>query len=217
MGNKKVRPETGPSHFCGGETIEECEETVVNLSNSKIGAILDYSVEGRHEEEDFGQTKEEIIRTIKRAKDDDRVPFAVFKVTGIAPLGTLEKISSDTELTEKGRWKWERIRERVNSICQYAHSIDQQLFIFDEIKTKGLSVRQTETLVRNLYREKETKKTTTNSLPEGYKKVEDKLATHFSTRVKMKHSKNGSGQITFDYYSLEELNKLLDQMNVQID
>ena len=48
-------------------------------------------------------------------------------------------------------------------------------------------------------------------------KVEDKLASHFSTRVKMRHSKNGSGQITFDYYSLEELNKLLDQMNVNIE
>jgi len=94
--------------------------------------------------------------------------------------------------------------------------IDQQLFIFDEIKTKGLSVRQTEHLVRNLYKGKEAKKTK-NSLPDGYKKVEDKLASHFSTRVKMKHSKNGSGQITFDYYSLEELNKLLDQMNVSID
>jgi len=91
------------------------------------------------------------------------------------------------------------------------------LIIFDEIKTKGLSVRQTENLVRALYKEKEGKKPTTNSLPEGYKKVEDKLASHFSTRVKMKHSKNGSGQITFDYYSLEELNKLLDQMNVNIE
>jgi ParB family chromosome partitioning protein len=94
--------------------------------------------------------------------------------------------------------------------------IDQQLYIFDEIKTKGLSVRQTESLVRNLYKEKSSKKTN-NSIPDSYKKVEDKLASHFSTRVKMKHSKNGSGQITFDYYSLEELNKLLDQMNVSID
>lgn len=94
--------------------------------------------------------------------------------------------------------------------------IDQQLYIFDEIKTKGLSVRQTETLVRNLYKEKETKKGK-SQLPDSYKKVEDKLASHFSTRVKMKHSKNGSGQITFDYYSLEELNQLLDQMNVSID
>ncbi len=94
--------------------------------------------------------------------------------------------------------------------------IDQQLYIFDEIKTKGLSVRQTENLVRNLYKEKEQKKTK-SSLPDSYKKVEDKLASHFSTRVKLKHSKNGSGQISFDYYSLEELNKLLDQMNVSID
>lgn len=94
--------------------------------------------------------------------------------------------------------------------------IDQQLFIFDEIRTKGLSVRQTEHLVRNLYKDKEQKKPA-NNLPDSYKKVEDKLASHFSTRVKMKHSKNGSGQITFDYYSLEELNKLLDQMNVSID
>ncbi len=94
--------------------------------------------------------------------------------------------------------------------------IDQQLYIFDEIKTKGLSVRQTESLVRNLYKEKVSKKNKA-SLPDGYKKVEDKLASHFSTKVKMKHSKNGSGQITFDYYSLEELNKLLDQMSVTID
>jgi proline dehydrogenase len=115
--------------FCGGETIEECEPTVTQLAQSKIGSILDYSIEGRSEEEDFGQTKDEIIRTIKRAKDDNRVPFAVFKVTGIAPLGTLEKVSSGIELTEKGVWKWERIRERVDSICKYAHSIDQQLFI----------------------------------------------------------------------------------------
>ena len=94
--------------------------------------------------------------------------------------------------------------------------IDQQLYIFDEIKTKGLSVRQTETLVRNLYKEKIQKKGS-HSLPDTYKKVEDKLASHFSTRVKLKHIKDGSGQITFDYYSLDELNKLLDQMNVSID
>lgn len=93
--------------------------------------------------------------------------------------------------------------------------IDQQLYIFDEIRTKGLSVRQTEHLVRNLYKEKQPNQK--SSLPEGFKKVEDKLASHFSTRVKLKHSKNGSGQITFDYYSLDELNKLLDQMNVSVD
>jgi proline dehydrogenase len=117
------------SHFCGGETIEECEKAVEKLGKSNIGTILDYSVEGRFEEEDFGETKEEILRTIERAKTDDRIPFAVFKISGIAPLGTLEKVSSGVELTEKGVWKWERIECRIDDICKYAFSMTQPIFI----------------------------------------------------------------------------------------
>lgn len=96
-------------------------------------------------------------------------------------------------------------------------TVDKQLFVFDEIKAKSLSVRQTENLVRNLYKEKEPAKEEISHLPPTYKRIEDKLGSHFSTRVKMKHSKNGSGQILFDYYSLEELNKLLDLMNITIE
>jgi len=97
-------------------------------------------------------------------------------------------------------------------------SIDKQLFIFDEIKEKGLSVRQTEALVRNMYKESGgVKKHTKNSLPPGFQRIEDKLASHFSTRVKLKHDKNNSGSITFEYYSLEEFNKILSQLNVPIE
>jgi ParB family chromosome partitioning protein len=97
-------------------------------------------------------------------------------------------------------------------------SIDKQLFIFDEIKEKGLSVRQTEALVRNLYKESGgVKKHTKSSLPQGFQRIEDKLASHFSTRVKLRHSKNNSGSVTFEYYSLEEFNKLLGQLNVPLD
>lgn len=97
-------------------------------------------------------------------------------------------------------------------------TIDQQLFIFKEIKEKDLSVRQTEALVRNLYKSgNAVKKASKSSLPPAFKKIEDKLASHFSTRVKLKHSRNGSGQITFEYYSLEELNKLLGQLDVSAD
>ncbi|GAB4092222.1 ParB/RepB/Spo0J family partition protein [Flaviaesturariibacter terrae] len=98
-------------------------------------------------------------------------------------------------------------------------TIDKQLYIFDEIKSKGLSVRQTENLVRNFYKDGNDPKKTepAQTLPPAFRKIEDKLASHFATRIKMRHAKNGSGQITFDYYSLEELNKLLDLMNVTID
>lgn len=97
-------------------------------------------------------------------------------------------------------------------------SVDKQLYIFKEIKNKGLSVRNTEALVRNMYKQDNTvKKTVKNSLPPGFKKIEDKLASQFSTRVQLKHSRNGSGQVVFDYYSLEEFNKLLELLNVSAD
>jgi proline dehydrogenase len=115
--------------FCGGETIEECQKTIEKLGESHIGTILDYSVEGKSEEEDFEHTKDEIILTIKRANEDPNIPFAVFKVSGIAPYGTLEKVSAGVELPEKSKLKWERIQTRVNEICEYAHSLNQPVFI----------------------------------------------------------------------------------------
>ncbi len=115
--------------FCGGETIEECQKTIEKLGESKIGTILDYSVEGKSEEEDFEHTKDEIVKTIKRANEDPNIPFAVFKVSGIAPYGTLEKVSAGIEMPEKSKLKWERIQNRVAEICEYAHSLNQPVFI----------------------------------------------------------------------------------------
>jgi len=95
-------------------------------------------------------------------------------------------------------------------------TVDKQLYVFNEVKNKNLSVRQTEELVRKLYKEPTVKPATINSLPPAYKKIEDNLASYFSTKVKMVHNKNGFGSITLEYFSLEELNKILEQMNVVI-
>ena len=95
-------------------------------------------------------------------------------------------------------------------------TIDKQLYVFNEVKSKGLSVRQTEELVRKLYKEPTVKPSVINTLPPAYKKIEDNLASYFSTKVKMVHNNNGFGSITLEYFSLEELNKILEQMNVVI-
>ncbi len=94
-------------------------------------------------------------------------------------------------------------------------TVDKQLYIFNEIKSKNLSVRQTEELVRKLYsNQAPVKNTTKNTLPPTYKKIEDNLATHFSTKVKVNHNKKGHGSITLEYYSIQDLNKILDQIGV---
>jgi ParB family chromosome partitioning protein len=96
-------------------------------------------------------------------------------------------------------------------------TVDKQLFIFGEINSKNLSVRQTEELVRRLYKgETAVKESIKTNLPPAYKKIEDNLASHFSTKVKLQHSNKGNGSITIEYYSLQELNKILDQMGASV-
>jgi ParB family chromosome partitioning protein len=98
-------------------------------------------------------------------------------------------------------------------------TVDKQLYLFSEIKKKGLSVRQTEEEVRRLFKEKNApvKNSVKPSLPEAFKRIEDNLASHFSTRVKLNHNKKGEGSISIEYYSLQELNKLLDQLGVSVN
>ncbi len=97
-------------------------------------------------------------------------------------------------------------------------TVDKQLYLFQEIKNRSLSVRQTEELVRKIYKTAPAVKVSVKAgLPESFRKIEDTLATHFSTRVKLNHNTKGSGNINIEYYSLQELNKILDQLGVQIN
>ena len=95
-------------------------------------------------------------------------------------------------------------------------TVDKQLFVFHEIEEKELSVRQTEELVRNLYKQQggAVKSTVKQTLMPAYKRIEDNLASHFGTKVKLAHNKKGFGSINIEYYSLDELNKLLEMMSV---
>lgn len=94
---------------------------------------------------------------------------------------------------------------------------DKQLYIFNEIKNRQLSVRQTEELVRKFYKAGPAVKNSSKpGLSPTFKQIEDNLASQFSAKVKLTHSNKGYGTISFDYYSLDELNSLLSKLNVQV-
>ena len=95
--------------------------------------------------------------------------------------------------------------------------VDKQLYIFSEIRNKGLSVRQTEDLVRKLYTGQPVKPKVKIQLPDAYRKIEDNLASQFGTKVKLSHQKKGNGSILFEYYSLEELNSLLEKLKINVN
>ena len=116
-------------HFCGGETIEQCTETINNLGKYGVGSILDYSVEGHHNESDFDHSCAEIIKTVKHASGKKNIPFSVFKVTGVGRMDLLERVSSKVLLTGAEDAEFQRLKARVESICKTAAENNVRLFI----------------------------------------------------------------------------------------
>jgi proline dehydrogenase len=115
--------------FVGGENIEDCNKTIEELGKFGIGTILDYSVEGKEAESDFDACCKETIETIHRAKNDKHIPFCVFKVTGLARYGLLEKVSAKKELSAEEKQEWERVRQRVHNICEEGFKNLKPIFV----------------------------------------------------------------------------------------
>ena len=98
--------------------------------------------------------------------------------------------------------------------------VDKQLFLFKEIVEKGLTVRQAEELIRKVTQAGKISPLSNagakSQLSPVYKKLEDKLSSHLSTKVQLQHQKNGSGKITVEYADLNGLNKILEAMQLSI-
>lgn len=116
-------------HFCGGETADETVKTIDKLARFKVGAILDYSVEGENDEHSFDKTTQEILRTFEVAKDHPSIPFCVFKMTGLASLELLEKVQAKINLSAEEVAAFDRIKNRVNQICEKAYQFQVPVLI----------------------------------------------------------------------------------------
>lgn len=116
--------------FCGGETINECDSTVNQLNKYGIGTILDYSVEGKESEKDFENTADEIIRTLEKAEGNKKIPFGVFKMTGIARFELLERCNDITYIISHDEQKeYNHLVARVDKICKKAFESNTPIYI----------------------------------------------------------------------------------------
>ena len=96
-----------------------------------------------------------------------------------------------------------------------AGEVEKQMFAFNTIVSKKLSVRQTEDLVKQLY--KPSKKKEHSTAPKNnFNHIQQQIASQLGTKVKLEHHATGKGKIILEYFSVEELNSLLDKMKVTI-
>lgn len=93
-----------------------------------------------------------------------------------------------------------------------------QLSIFKDIVSKDLSVRQVEDIVKKLSDKKsnassnKNKKDASKPISPELRKYQDKIASHFSTKVVIKETGKGKGEIILNYYTNDDLERIMDLM-----
>ncbi len=83
--------------------------------------------------------------------------------------------------------------------------------LFSEIQREGLSVREVEQRVKNLSKQPKKQKKHPKTDPKVYIiQAENKLRRHLGSKVEIKNTKSGTGQVVIHYYSEEDLTRILD-------
>jgi len=119
-------------HFCGGTTEEDCLSVVDKMYTKGVSSVLDYSVEGKEEEDQFDAALEMTLKTVEFAKERNAIPFAVFKPTGLGRFYLYEKIGAKQPLTIEEQNEWNRVVSRFDLICKTAFEKNVALLIDGE-------------------------------------------------------------------------------------
>ena len=85
--------------------------------------------------------------------------------------------------------------------------LENASFVANKIVEKKLSVRQSENFVK-IFKSKKIKKTNTNHV--NIKDLENSVSNKIGLNVLIQNKKNNKGKISFEYKSLDQLNKIIE-------
>jgi ParB family chromosome partitioning protein len=88
-------------------------------------------------------------------------------------------------------------------------SADEQSAAARIVVGKGMSVRQTEALVRKLLSDKGRPATVAKELDPNIRQLQDRLSQTLGAKVQIQHTSKGKGKVVLNYNSLEELDGIL--------
>jgi proline dehydrogenase len=116
-------------HFCGGVNEDDCLTVVDKMFAKGVSSVLDYSVEGKEEEEQFDAVLEKTLKLIDFAKEKKAIPFAVFKPTGFGRLELYQEIGEGKKLNAAETEEWNRVVVRFDKVCKASYDNDVALLI----------------------------------------------------------------------------------------
>ena len=147
--------------------------------------------------EDFDITQEELSKRISKSRSS---------ITNTMRLLSLDNRVQDFIIERK-------LTEGHGRAILSEKSSSKQYEVALEVIKRRLSVRETEKLLSNNNKGKENKKE--DKTDPYIKDIEDRLARSIGTKVRVKHKNNNKGKIEIEYYSNEELNRLLEYLRIE--
>jgi len=116
-------------HFCGGESLSDCQESIDTLYENNALTILDFGAEGKSEEEELNNVMLETIRAIEFAASNVSVPVISTKITGMVDNDILIKLQNKQALTANEQKEYEALLERVDNVCSKAAELKVGVFV----------------------------------------------------------------------------------------
>jgi ParB family chromosome partitioning protein len=89
---------------------------------------------------------------------------------------------------------------------------EEQYTLAQKIFDEKLSVRDIEKLVKNLHKAPKQKKLDDKAMQAIYQDIEEKLKQSLGTKVSISSKGNGAGKIEIEFYSHDDLDRLLEML-----
>jgi len=145
------------AQFCGGTDILDCIGVINNLKKSNVYSILDYSIEGSINENDFEDSISKCLKILQECKSKDLSKFIVFKPSAVGRFELYKKITLNNKLSENEIKEWLNVEGRFNKICLEASKKDIMVLVdaeeswiqtaIDELVNKMMNIYNTEKAV----------------------------------------------------------------------
>lgn len=164
---------------------------IENIQRENLNPIEEAMALKRLQEE-FELTQQEVAEAVGKSR------------TTVTNLLRLMSLSHDVRLMlERGDLEMGHARALLGLPAE------QQSDAAKAVSGKGLSVRQTESMVRRLLAEETPHKAEVERQDPDIASLEEKLSERIGARVQIQHSSKGSGKLTLRYNSLDELDGIL--------
>ncbi|MCO6440938.1 MAG: ParB/RepB/Spo0J family partition protein [Nitrococcus mobilis] len=143
---------------------------------------------------EFGMTHQEVANAVGRSR------AAVSNLLRLLELAEEVKSLVDARRLEMGHAR-----------ALLALEPSRQIEAAHRVIAKGLSVRETEALVRRLLEYRAVPQTATVSDP-NVRRLQDDLSARLGAEVRIQHGKAGKGRMIIQYSSVEELDGILERI-----